>query len=342
MTVVGLHPEELFDKLGKGELSPDEAARLRQHLAGCNVCRFEYTARLDFQAEALEAASGPPAVLPLRPLSIGVAETEPSPPRPASRRPARRRLLMVGMAAAALISASAALAASVAGRAPWGALGTWLSERPAPRAVAKAPGATKPPPPPVATVSTVGTPLREPPPALSELAPSPSEPSKAPRAVARAGRAPEPQRTREQDQPEASATDSAPEAKANETSSPAKLFGDANRARRAGDLGRAIALYHLLQDRFPGSPEAELSRVTLALLLLDSGDPQGALMGFDRYLAGASRGLEAEALVGRARALGRLGRRDLEVSAWEEVQRKYPRSVYGRQATERLTALGQP
>lgn len=124
--------------------------------------------------------------------------------------------------------------------------------------------------------------------------------------------------------------------------SAAKLFGEANQARRAGDVGRASGLYHLLQDQFPGSAEADLSRVTLALLLLDSGDAQGALSGFERYLAGSSRGLEAEALVGRARALGRLGRHELEAAAWREVQRKYPRSLYGRQAGERLLALGQP
>ncbi len=127
-----------------------------------------------------------------------------------------------------------------------------------------------------------------------------------------------------------------------EPASAAKLFGEANQARRAGDVGRASGLYHLLQDQFPGSPEAELSRVTLAMLLLDNGDAQGALSGFERYLAGSSRGLEAEALVGRARALGRLGRRDQEAAAWREVQGKYPRSIYGRQATERLLALGQP
>lgn len=123
---------------------------------------------------------------------------------------------------------------------------------------------------------------------------------------------------------------------------PAKLFADANQARRSGDIGRASGLYHLLQDQFPGSAEAELSRVTLAFLLLDNGDAQGALAGFERYLAGAAHGLEAEALVGRARALGRLGRRDLEALAWQEVERKYPRSIYGRQAAERLAALGQP
>jgi len=88
--------------------------------------------------------------------------------------------------------------------------------------------------------------------------------------------------------------------------------------------------------------EAELSRVTLALLQLDTGDTQSALNGFERYLAGPSRVLEAEALVGRARALGRLGLREREVSAWREVLSKYPTSIYGRQASERLTALGQP
>jgi outer membrane protein assembly factor BamD (BamD/ComL family) len=105
---------------------------------------------------------------------------------------------------------------------------------------------------------------------------------------------------------------------------------------------RASELYRQLQDRFGGSAEAELSRVTLALLQLDSGDARAALVGFERYLAGSSRGLEAEALVGRARALGRLGRRSREIAAWQDVQRRYPRSIYGRQATERLAALGEP
>jgi TolA-binding protein len=101
-------------------------------------------------------------------------------------------------------------------------------------------------------------------------------------------------------------------------------------------------MYHLLQEQYPGSAEAELSRVTLATLLLNAGDASGALAGFERYLAGPSRALEAEALVGRARALKRLGRKPLEAAAWREVQRRFPSSVYARQATERLTALGPP
>jgi len=132
-----------------------------------------------------------------------------------------------------------------------------------------------------------------------------------------------------------------PEA-APEPSGAAKLFADANQARRAGQLGKASGLYHLLQDQYSGSSEAELSRVTLATLLLNGGDASGALAGFERYLAGPSRALEAEALVGRARALERLGRRQLETAAWREVQHRFPGSVYARQAAERLTALTSP
>ena len=83
MTVVGLHPEELFDKLLDGEITTAERGRLRQHLDGCEVCRFEYAARLDFQAEALElAASHPPLALPLRTKVKSAASTPPLPVRP--------------------------------------------------------------------------------------------------------------------------------------------------------------------------------------------------------------------------------------------------------------------
>jgi TolA-binding protein len=341
MTVVGIHPEELFDKLQAGELSPAEAERLRSHLERCEVCRFEYAARLDFQAEALDLGAMPPPALPLRPLSSTPSERQVQSPRgaaPAPRRRARRTLLVVGLAAAALISASAALAASVTGRAPWRALGALFAE-PSGSAVATSPSRPekrlKPAAPAVATAAPPVAASPEP----SETAPQKAEapwrlevtrraPVSAPRAPAGAERR--------------SADSFIDEAPPKESLSATKLFSDANQARRTGDVGRATSLYHLLQEQYPASPEASLSRVTLALLQLDSGDAQAALAGFERYLSGSSRGLEAEALVGRARALGRLGRRDAEVSAWREVQRRYPSSVYGRQATERLSVLGHP
>jgi TolA-binding protein len=353
MTVVGLHPEELFDKLLDGEITPSERERLRQHLDGCDVCRFEYAARLDFQSEALELATkAPPLALPLRaPVPLGY-EPERRTPVPAAVAPPRRRrarALIWGLAAAALITASGAVASGLVGHAAWHPLGALFSPRgaarpapvAAPKKAALAPPAAAPPAvTPMATVvvpEVGGTVV----PVTAPAAPEPPPQHHAPHArgvtaaaatlvasVPARGEAP-------------STKEAAPEP-VKEPSSAAKLFGEANQARRSGDVGRASGLYHLLQDQFPGSPEADLSRVTLSLLLLDSGDARAALSGFERYLAGSSRGLEAEALVGRARALGRLGRRDQEAAAWREVQRKYPRSIYGRQANERLAALGQP
>ncbi len=334
MIIVGLHPEELFDKMLDGELTPQEDERLRAHLQACDVCRFEYAARLDFQVEALALASmGPPPALPLRPL----LHVEPA---KAPRR-RRARLVVWSLAAAALITASGAVASGWVGAGSWHALGLMFSPTVLPaessasgvkpaaaRAVALP--ALEAAPVVEAAAVVVAVPVAEKHEARAHGAVKPTAPIATQLVSLPTGDAP-------------SAKDgAAKEPAAKEPVSAAKLFGEANQARRSGDVGRASGLYHLLQDQFPGSPEADLSRVTLALLLLDSGDAQGALSGFERYLASSSRGLEAEALVGRARALGRLGRRDLETSAWQEVQRKYPRSIYGRQAGERLAALGQP
>jgi TolA-binding protein len=354
MTVVGLHPEELLDKLFDGEITQLEHERLRQHLAACDVCRFEYAARGDFQAEALTlAAEGPPPMLPLRsPLPAAVATA------PARRR--RSRIVVWGLAAAALITASGAVASGLVGKAPWSAVSLLFSKANVPAsqpvAVVTASALVRPgckgadcvPASKPTAQGDEAAPLANVPAAAQERL-EPAQPAADPvptRHGPLTGRLATPKAAPAISLASTSATsdvkEAAKEPAAATPATSAKLFGEANQARRSGDIGRASGLYRLLQEQFPGSAEAELSRVTLSLLLLDSGDAQGALVGFERYLAGASRGLEAEALVGRARALGRLGRRDLEASAWREVQRKYPRSIYGRQATERLAALGQP
>jgi outer membrane protein assembly factor BamD (BamD/ComL family) len=124
--------------------------------------------------------------------------------------------------------------------------------------------------------------------------------------------------------------------------SPSTLFAAANLARRHGDIAEATTLYRLLQARFPGSEEARLSLITYARLELDTGHSTAALALFDQYLRSSRRPLEAEALVGRAHALRRLGRSAEEAAAWQAVARKYPGSAYAEQAAERLPALSSP
>ncbi|HET9957594.1 MAG TPA: tetratricopeptide repeat protein [Polyangiaceae bacterium] len=119
------------------------------------------------------------------------------------------------------------------------------------------------------------------------------------------------------------------------------LFREANAARRGGNAVLAIELYRRLQRVYPASPEAELSRATLAALLLEQGEPAAALDSFDKYLQRGGKLVDAEALVGRALALSKLGKRDEEIAAWRAVLSKFPGTVYAEQATKRLTALGE-
>jgi TolA-binding protein len=117
------------------------------------------------------------------------------------------------------------------------------------------------------------------------------------------------------------------------------LFVRGNHARRQGDAERATRLYRELDQRFPSSLEASVARLTAALLYLDRGDPAGALRTFHRYLSRPVGGLEAEALVGSATALSRLGRRSEEAATWVRVAHAYPDSAYARQAQQRLRSL---
>jgi TolA-binding protein len=123
--------------------------------------------------------------------------------------------------------------------------------------------------------------------------------------------------------------------------SAADLFVAANAARRSGDRKRAIRLYQELQQRHPESAEAKLSHATLGKLLLDSEDPTDALESFDHYLEGAQGSLSEEALVGRAQALQRLGRKDEEKAAWRQLLAKFPKSIHAARARGRLAELAR-
>ncbi len=115
------------------------------------------------------------------------------------------------------------------------------------------------------------------------------------------------------------------------------LFSVANTQRKSGDLVQALASYAALREVFPASPEARVSLVVSARLELRSGDSVNALKHFDRYLVTEPNGaLTEEALEGKARALRGLGRLAEEQNAWRLLLQRFPKSVHGQTARERL------
>ena len=119
-----------------------------------------------------------------------------------------------------------------------------------------------------------------------------------------------------------------------------ELFAEANRARRAGDYPLALRRYADLRRAYPGSREELTARVVAGDLLLAEGPTRDALASLDSYLATSPTGtLAEEALVGRASALMRLGRRDEEREAWTRLAARAPDSVQGERARRRLVEL---
>lgn len=103
-----------------------------------------------------------------------------------------------------------------------------------------------------------------------------------------------------------------------------------------------MELYRELHRHFPESSETQMSRATLGRLFLDRGRPAIGLQEFQEYLSKGGGELEEEALVGKALALQNLGRRDAEMTAWNEVLNRHPSSVYSEQARARMSALAHP
>lgn len=118
------------------------------------------------------------------------------------------------------------------------------------------------------------------------------------------------------------------------------LFGLANDKRRSGDLTGALAAYADLVARFPSSREAATARALRGRILLEQHDARRALTEFDAYLASGRGELREEALVGRARAFGLLGRTDSERTAWETLLSSFPSSASADHARLRLQTLG--
>lgn len=375
MKVVDIHPEELIDKLAEGSLTLAERERLDAHLGQCSSCRFEITVRSDLAPDSPAFEDRPQLTFSggeRRERAAGTLPDQPAPQVMRSVRPRSRHRWPLAMLAAALVLCAGGAMAAVITRAVGGQWLRWSPEaKPAvsgariseakptlkPKRVVTEPSSTRTPA--VEPTADTGVPVPVPvavavaPTATASaarsalvVAPAPSEISRAlPRAEppGRRARAEAVLAARESARSgvaAAPAATSAAEASATRADPAAALFADANRARRDGNLDRAVGLYRTLQSRYPNSSESELSRALLAQLLLDRGNPEAALAGFDRYLVDDSPALGAEALVGRARALEQLGKSRQAAAAWRQVQSRFPGSVHARLAATRLAALG--
>jgi TolA-binding protein len=355
-----LHPEDLIDKLVTGELSDAETERLRAHVAVCSVCRLEIALRDDLDAEAPEAfGARPPLRAPEQP------EREEVPPLRASHRPrAPLRRPLILLAVAAILGTGGALAAVLTGlvHAPWVASAPTVPDVPAPsiappapqtrRAVAVAPGIPMFPavPPSPLEAAPELLPRSDHPRDVNavkkraENRPAPAQ-LRSTRAAVAVTQEPAPPvdtaatvRSEPRSQEATPSSGARPESSA--APSAASLFAAANRARRDGNVASAVELYRRLEQQYPSSAESQLSRALVAKLLLDNGDAEAALSGYDRYLSEGTPVLTAESLVGRARALEQLGKLEEAATSWRAVLQRFPGSIHARLAAARLSALG--
>jgi len=305
MSSADLHPEDLLDRVRRGQATASERERVNAHLASCEACRFEQAVLVESMRDASPQPGDAARARTIEQAALtalaarGVLAASAS----ASRR--RKRYAGAWIAAAVVSSIATAAAAAVIARPAWLAeLIPKLSAQEAPEPAKLKPVRRAPPSKSVPVVAQ--------PPGLPEV-----EHEQTPE--------PEPERARSK----------------KPTVSAAELFAAANEARREHKITEAVRLYRELQRTRPSSAEASVAHVALGRLLLDrTGDARGALQQFDRYLA--ERGplsLAEEAMVGRALALDRLGRAREERAAWQALLATFPGSVNAERARTRIEAL---
>ncbi|AUX37106.1 MULTISPECIES: tol-pal system YbgF family protein [Sorangium] len=107
-----------------------------------------------------------------------------------------------------------------------------------------------------------------------------------------------------------------------------------------GKTAEASAAYRALLAQHPSSPEARAALVSLGQIALRQGKPAEALGHFERYLAGPGGPLAAEARVGRAQCLRRLGRTADERAAIADFLSRHGQSVHAPRLRARLSELG--
>jgi TolA-binding protein len=325
-------PENLFARARAGSISELEQSQLELHLAGCEVCRAALFLSRGFD-QRLPAQAGDTQVLArvlgrvrtARASGAGAELLAPRGPSSAPKRSLRARVVV--LVAAAILTVGAATAAALpAARSVVGRLLSTFAAQTAPPEPARPVDGVTPKRAPVArtvaaepATTEVVTPKESP-----VVAPPPAVASHTLKYTGTALRA----KSRPEDAPTAE-----------------HLFAEANARRKAGDPAGAKRLYATLEARYPGSPEAQVASASLGRLLLErADDPAGALQQFDRLLSRrpgtmAQPALAEEALFGRATALMRMGRAADEKKTWLELLARFPGSVYGDRARERLRAL---
>ncbi len=305
MTAPDLHPEELLDGAAAGVLSTDERARLDLHLSACHACRFELQARADF------------AAMPLPSMAVDELVTRALAGMPsASVAPARRRRVSPAMAFAAVLMVGAVSFAAAGLARPiavlLGIASPEVISQPVP---APSPRVQRPQP----TVPVIEEELVTPPaPPLVEA------PIVQPRVVV------EERKLTPPPPPPAPAITAA------------ELFRLATAARTEGRRTDAEQTYRELTNRFPSSPEANVSHAVMGRLLLDLNRPTDALVELDAALASRDGSLREDALANRALALDALNDIAAARTAWELLLTEFPTSIHARRAKERLEVLTAP
>ena len=121
----------------------------------------------------------------------------------------------------------------------------------------------------------------------------------------------------------------------------AELLAEARDCRKAKDWPCAAKAYHTMLEEHPGEPEALVALVPLAEIELEHlGEEEASLGHYELYLEKSPDGpLAEEALYGKTRALGALGRSGEEAKALEKFLHLYPSSVHAPRAAERLESI---
>jgi hypothetical protein len=121
---------------------------------------------------------------------------------------------------------------------------------------------------------------------------------------------------------------------------PSEWMSEARGLRASGRFQGAAEAYQNLMVNHPKSPEVGAALLSLGeIQLANLGDASAALGSFDAYLSRGGGALRQEAMLGRIRALRRLGRRSEEVTATEAFLAAFPSSPHAEALHARVQEL---